>query len=276
MSIRTNGRPNVLDSAVNFNYAWRMGQNVRKRLFMAGRLFFALAIALFGVQYLVYGRFVGGLLPGQDWTPSMPLIAYLLGMVFVGAGSLMFVRSWDRWSALIVGIILCLGVVLVNCAHIAVVFAHGNERTRAFEPLAVGGAALVLAALLNGDRPGTRALELAGRILFGLSLCVFGLQHYLYTAYIATLLPAWVPAHAALVYVSGTGFIAAGVAIATGIQKQLGAGLLGVMMLLFVVLVQAPPLLAQPTNGDLWTSLYVPLALGGGAWIAAFAPQTRG
>ena len=122
---------------------------------------------------------------------------------------------------------------------------------------------------MTGSRSRARALDVTGRSLFGFSMCVFGVQHFLYTAYIATLIPSWVPAHVALVYTSGFGFIASGVAIITGIQARLGAMLLGVMMLLFILLVQVPPLVAKPSNGDLWTSLYVPLALCGSAWIIA-------
>jgi uncharacterized membrane protein len=238
-------------------------------LFSGGKFFFAISLAFFGAQYLYYGHFVGGLLPAQDWTPSLPVLAYAFGIALVAAGVLIFVPSWAQRTALMFGLVMCACVVLVNYAHLGVVIAHGNERTRAFEPVAIGAGALVLAAALSGNWDRSRSLDLAGRVLFGASLCVFGVQHFLYTAYIATLIPPWVPAHVALVYAAGVGFIAGGISIATRLQVRIGAGLLGMMFLLFVGLVQIPPLVAQPTNGALWTSLFVPLALCGGSWIAA-------
>lgn len=239
------------------------------RFFITGQAMYAASILLFGVQYLLYGHFSGGLFPAQDWTPSLPILAYLFGLVLIAASIALFVPNLAQRAALTLGIIVCAGVVVVNYTHIAAVVAHGVERTRAFEPLALGSAALVLAGVMTGSRSRARALDVTGRSLFGFSMCVFGVQHFLYTAYIATLIPSWVPAHVALVYTSGFGFIASGVAIITGIQARLGAMLLGVMMLLFILLVQVPPLVAKPSNGDLWTSLYVPLALCGSAWIIA-------
>jgi uncharacterized membrane protein YphA (DoxX/SURF4 family) len=195
----------------------------------------------------------------------------LFGFVLVAASIAMFVPAVAQRAAFALGVIVCAGVVVVNFTHLPAVFGQGGERTRAFEPLALGSAALVLAGMLTANRSNARALDLTGRLVFGFSLCVFGVQHFLYTAYIATLIPPWVPAHVVLVYAAGIGFIASGVAILTGILTRIGAILLGVMMLFFVALVQVPPLAAQPSNGDLWSSLFVPLALCGGAWIIASA-----
>jgi hypothetical protein len=43
------------------------------------------------------------------------------------------------------------------------------------------------------------------------------------------------------------------------------------MFLLWVVVLHAPRVAASPHNGDEWSSLFVALALGGGALILAHA-----
>jgi len=48
-----------------------------------GRLCFAISIAFFGAQYLLYGRFEGGLPLVPPWTPGAPVSAYVLGIALV-------------------------------------------------------------------------------------------------------------------------------------------------------------------------------------------------
>src|SRR5450755_1481707 len=181
-----------------------------RRLFLIGHVFLAIAISGFGVLYLLFGRFVGGLALAQDWTPSVPPFAYLFGGVLVAAGILMLVPNIAARAALCIGVIFVTGVVLFNFGHVDTLFARGGDRTRALEPLAIGAACLVLAAALRGDWSGSGALDRTGRFLFACSLCIFGFQHFESFAFIASLIPSWIPVHPAFVVITGTGFIAAG------------------------------------------------------------------
>jgi hypothetical protein len=52
-------------------------------LLKVGRLCFAISIAFFGAQYLLYGRFEGGLPLVPPWTPGAPALAYVLGAALV-------------------------------------------------------------------------------------------------------------------------------------------------------------------------------------------------
>jgi uncharacterized membrane protein len=230
------------------------------RILTPGCALFALAICFFGAQYLVIGRFVAGLAPGQEWTPALPPLAYIVGLACVVTGVALLVPRWSAQAALIFAIVLIAGVVLVNYAHLPDVFASGGPRTRAFEPLAMAAAALVLAGY---DR--------LGRYLFAFSMCVFGMQHFLYTEFIASLIPPSIPARPELIIMGGVAFIAAGIGIATNIRARLAGLLLGVMFLLFIPLAQVPAILARPHEIAPWTSLFVPIALCGGAWIIASA-----
>lgn len=115
---------------------------------------------------------------------------------------------------------------------------------------------------------------MVGRLLFAVPLLVFAVQHFLYAAFIATLIPAWIPARLFWAYFVGCTFLAASVSIASAWRGRLGATFLGAMFGIWVVILHAPRVYAAPHNGNEWTSLFVALAMCGGAWsIAGTIPK---
>jgi uncharacterized membrane protein len=203
-----------------------------------GRVFFAIPIVVFGVQYLTYGRFARGLPPVPPWAPGGAAAAYLTGGLLVAGGVCILANVQVRLSSAVLGLFCFLCVAALHTMKLTTVIYQGGERTGALEALALAAAAGVLAAsspaglrVIPGWQPFTEVLGRAGLYLFAFSMLIFGVQHFMYAPYIATLIPAWMPAHLFLTYFTGAAFIAAAIAIATGIQARLGAGLLGLMFL---------------------------------------------
>lgn len=243
-----------------------------------GRLFFALGMAGFGVQYLLYGQFQGGLPPVPPWTPGAPPLAYLTGAVLIAAAVSIAINWKARWSAIVLGVLFLFCVIVLHGPHFSAILHDGTDRTRAFEPLALSGAAFVLAGILPIERSGTQAtrthtnrLVVAGGLLFAFSMVVFGMQHFMYAAFIATLIPSWIPKHLFWVYFTGVGFIAAGVSMAVRKYAWLGASLLGLMFFLWTILLHAPRVASHLRNGDEWASLLVALSLSGSSFVIAAA-----
>jgi uncharacterized membrane protein len=135
--------------------------------------------------------------------------------------------------------------------------------TSGFELLAIGGASLGLVAL----GASTRRENVAGRILFGGALPVFGVQHFLYASFIAGLVPSWIPAPLFWAYAVGACFCAAAIAILTGTLGRLAATLLALMFSTWVVILHLPRVISAPADGREWTSLFVALAMSGGSLI---------
>jgi len=75
-------------------------------------------------------------------------------------------------------------------------------------------------------------LATLGRYLFSLPLLIYGLQHFLYASFIATLIPAWMPARLILAHFTRVAFIAAGLSITSGIAARLACFFLGLMFFL--------------------------------------------
>jgi uncharacterized membrane protein YphA (DoxX/SURF4 family) len=230
------------------------------KLNQPGRVIFALAIAAIGAQQLIYADFVPGPLIAPPWLPWRTFWACLSGVAMVAAGMGIVTRKQARRASILLGALLFVVVLLFHLPGPAAILRDGTARTRAFEALAMCGAALVLA--------GTPLVTL-GRLLFALSMVVFGVQHFMYATFVATLVPAWIPGHSFWTYLTGVAFVAASVSIIAGQKARLAAALLGLMFFLWFVLLHAPRVAERLREGNEWNSAFVALALCGGAWVLA-------
>lgn len=103
------------------------------------------------------------------------------------------------------------------------------------------------------------------------SLVVFGVQHFIYGGFLATVVPAYMPGRLFWAYFVGVALVAAAIGIFTKMLARPAATMLGVMFFLFVVLLHIPRIIGNSRNGNEWTSGFVALAMCGGAWILASA-----
>ena len=108
-----------------------------------------------------------------------------------------------------------------------------------------------------------------GRIFIAISLVVFGIQHFLYANFVATLVPAWMPGRLFWAYFVGVAFVAAAVGAVVPKMTRPAGILLGILFFLFVVTLHVPRIAAHSRDGNEWTSGFVALAMCGGAWILA-------
>jgi uncharacterized membrane protein len=121
---------------------------------------------------------------------------------------------------------------------------------------------------LLGDWDCNRLLHIATRAM-AVCLLTFGVAHFLYLDFTASMVPAWIPGGQRFwASLTGLAHIAAGVALLTGIRARLAAILLTVMFASFGVLVHLPLLLAQANHLN-WVMNAVNLALTGAAWTLA-------
>jgi uncharacterized membrane protein len=98
-------------------------------------------------------------------------------------------------------------------------------------------------------------------------MVIFGIQHFMYAQFLATLVMKWLPGHLLWIYFTGAFIVAAGLAITTTVQARIAGIMLGVMFLLWVLLLHAPRVLANLHNQDELTSLFVALGFSGSAFI---------
>jgi len=248
-----------------------------------GRILFAIGIGAFGVLYLLHGQYLGGLPPVPPWAPGGSIGAYLVG-IFLIVAAVCIAAQWNaRLFAVLLGTLFLFCVIFLHLQHFSDVIHKGNDRTRALEPLALAAAAFILAGTYSLRSPKSSVwhtvTEIAiksARFVFAFTLIIFGWQHFEYAAYLATLVPAWLPFHLAWIYFTGAGFIVAGACFALKILGRLAATALGLMFFLWVVTLHSPRVYASFQNADEWSSLFVALAMAGGSFvIAATLPERR-
>src|SRR5258708_32450148 len=88
-----------------------------------------------------------------------------------------------------------------------------------------------------------------GRIFVAISLVVFGVQHFIYGGFVATLVPAFMPGRLFWAYFVGVAFVAAAAGIFTGMLARPAATMVGGIIFLFVSVLHLPRILGQSVGG---------------------------
>ncbi|MFI4959111.1 MAG: hypothetical protein ACHP7C_08115 [Lysobacterales bacterium] len=243
-----------------------------------GSILFGIGMLAFGALNFVFVTPVLGLESLPDWLPAQTLWTYITALLLVvSGGCVLSNRLWPRESAIALGVLLSLWLILLQVPTVLAHLHSGSKWTPAFECLALCSAAWVLAYALSDSASGRapwndrlRRLADTGRYGFGISLPVFGALHFIYWQYVASVIPGWIPGSPVFwVYFTGCAHIAAGLAILSGVQARLAATMLGIMFGSWVLIVHVPRVLASPHDQSEWTSLCVAIALCGGAWLMA-------
>jgi uncharacterized membrane protein len=243
-----------------------MPKSASSPLTTAGRTLYALAILGFGIQYAIYGHLRRGLPLCPTWLHPNHILAYALAALFIAAG-LALLTTWRTLAvSLILGLLL-LGSAGLYLMHFHYVAYDGDGRTLFLECLSLAATALILHGLSAGAN-GKYSL-MPGRLFFAFAMVVFGIQHFLYVRFLATLIPHWIPGHHLWILFTGFALIAAGLSIATTIEDKYASYGLFILFFGWLVLLHAPRILHALHNGDEWSSGFVVLALSGASLLLA-------
>ncbi len=238
-----------------------------------GRRVYGLGAILIGVTGLALDDFAAMGLPGAAHMPGHQAIAYGCAALLVGAGVAINLPRVAGAAALILAGYFALWLVALNLTHAAaqpmvwVSWEDVAEKTA----MVLGG--LLAYALTPGAKAAWAAAitRFAPRV-FGVCAVVFGTSEFVYAKFTASLVPAWLPP-SQLFWTDATGaaHIAAGLAIAGGIQARWAAVGLTAMYLVFQLIVHLPRVIAGPAHAGAWSENAVNLLLCGAAWCLADA-----
>jgi putative oxidoreductase len=112
-----------------------------------------------------------------------------------------------------------------------------------------------------------------GKYLFAIPWIIFGTQHFMYAGFVATLVPAYMPAKIFWVYLTGTAMIAAGISLIINIKAELAATLLAIMLGCFILLVHTHSLSTHPEVPISWTRAIQDISLMGAAMMLTGNPK---
>jgi uncharacterized membrane protein len=248
-----------------------------------GRIFYGVGLVGIGIQHFIFRNFIPVILP--IWPSSIPgrtFCAYVAGAALVAAGVAITCGAYARVVGTWTGAVLLVLVVIGQIpAQLMAYPAHLGVWTNAFKELSLcGGAWVAAGSVENGRsrfsvRPGILALLMPwGKYFLPITVAVFGVDHFLYPEFVATLVPAWIPGHVFWTYFAGVALIASGVAIIVGVKARLAALLLGIMIFSWFIVLHIPRAMADPHSGmgNEWTSVFEALAFSGIAFMLASLP----
>jgi uncharacterized membrane protein len=240
-----------------------------------GRPVYGVGMMALGLACLAFGDF----LPGQTVPASFPartVLAYVVGVFMVVAAAAVEWRRTAGWgAAALTGYYAVFVLLLMNGPLLFTHYAVYGTYEGIVMQLAIAASGLIVYATaarhnLQIDAALAARLSRVGQLAFGVCALVWGGAHFVYMNLTAPLVPKWLPPGQVFWgYLTGVCFIAAGVAMLTGIKARLAAILLTTMVASFGLLANGPMLLADPSSHWNWTESALNLALIGGAWVVA-------
>ncbi|WP_426670415.1 hypothetical protein ACPPVU_04045 [Mucilaginibacter sp. McL0603] len=254
-----------------------------EKLIKLGRIFYGLAIAGIGFQQIFYADFHPMTFPPQHaWLPGLAIWAYVTGAALIIVGGAIVFEKNARTVALVLGGIFFAIFCFYYIPYELIVdpyYKHLGEWGNAEKELALAGGAFVVAGSFHDDHTNVQKKSLLiklleklvpfGSIFFSITMISFGIDHFLYTAGIATLVPAWIPNAIFWTYFAAVALIGAGIAIVFRIKLNIFATLLGTMILIWFIILHVPVSIAHPftDKGNEVTSAFSALAFSGTAFV---------
>jgi len=254
-------------------------------LIRTGRSFFALGIIGIALQQFQYGELRPVVFPEwpAGWQASAAA-AYIVGFVLIVAS--VFILMGRKGEQASLGLARFFLLMFIAFHFVYLVFFNPNSFhlgswSNALKALALSGGSLIMAAsFLQESQPAdkksplTRATEKmipAGRVFFSITLILFGIDHFIYTEFVATLVPSWIPGHYFWTYFAAVALIASGICIIFKIQLKTVALLTGVMLLIWLLVLHIPRAVADPhgDKGNEVTSVFEALNFAGIALVLA-------
>lgn len=263
------------------------------KLVAFGPLLFAIPMAVFGADHFVTIGFVASIVP--SWIPWHLFWAYFVGIALI-AGALSFATT-IRWRLAAAAFALMF-LIFELTMHIPNLIAAPHEKARLIlllRDLPFLAAGLAFAAS-QPQEPFTRSTPSGGLLsphtrrrlvrlasfVMAIPIGIFGVYHFLNPDFapgipqenpaVSIPMPSWLPAHVAWVYLTGTIFVAAAIALITKRYARLGATLIGATVLVAIALVYIPLTIARAGDvvGGL-NYLSIHFALAGAALMLASA-----
>lgn len=227
---------------------------------------YGLGALLLGCVGVAFGDFALQWQPVPATVPLRTELAYAAALLLILGAAGLFVRAASSEAALFLGSFFAVWAAVL---HLPRLLGHLGQ-IGAWNPLAEiaaaacgGFAAWVIA---SGREQHQVASSVVMRVL-GACLIVFGSAHYAYADFTASMVPAWIPGHMFWAFATGTGHLAAGLSLLSGVLTRVATTLLTGMFASFVFLLHVPRVIANPTTHMEWVMLAVSMTLMGSAWL---------
>lgn len=251
------------------------------------RLFYAVAIIGIAIQQLVVGGFMPVIIPpNAPWLSGSLACVWLISILLVSASLVIIVSGkYARAASLLMGGFLLLLLIAFHLPYQLKTNLHFLAGwSDAFKILALSGGAFVAAASIATKSRLVKTIPILqsfiplGRFFFAADLFVAGIMHFMYMAFVAMLVPAWIPWHIFWGYLAGAALIAGSLGIILNIQLKLAANLLGIIIFIWLITLHIPRAIADPVtgHGNEIVSVFEALGFSGIAFLIAGNKKEKG
>ncbi|MES2265157.1 MAG: DoxX family membrane protein [Bacteroidota bacterium] len=238
------------------------------------RMLFALAIIAIAVQQIAFAVFMPVIIPWPaDIAASKPAV-YTGSLVLAAMATFILIDGKARPAAIYLGLLFLLLLIIFHIPNqFLTTPGFLGSWANTFKIFTLAGCAFIVASALPqvGYTTGFEGMIPAGKYFLGITMIVFGAEHFIYADFVKNLVPRDLPGHLFWTYLTGIALIAAGLGITLNIKRRLAAQLLGIMLLIWFVMLHLPRAMASPRNlnGNEIVSAFEALAFSCGAFILA-------
>ena len=247
------------------------------------RLFFAIGMITIAVQQMALAIFVPVVIPlWPAWLPGQLVCVYVFGLALVTAcAAIIFEKKARNASLLMAAVFLLLLLLFQVPGQLFGPYSplHIGLWTNAFKELTFAGGALIVAGSFPSENNSSDFIKLmerfipAGKYFVAITMVVFGYMHFLYPEFVASLVPNWIPWHLFWTDFAGIALMAGGLGIILNIKLRLAAGLLGLMIFLWLIVLHIPRAFTAWHDANEWTSVFEALMFSGIAFLLAGKPR---
>ena len=252
--------------------------------------FYGIGVAGIGFQQFIYADFRPVLLPPWPLWMHSGALAYLTGAALISAGACIILMKKIRTVSLLLGLFFLAMFMIFHVPYLLFINQYSPTNlglwTDPLKEFALSGGAFVIAGFFDEETVDFKPerfsmpekLITIGRVFFSITMIAFGIDHFLYTDFVATLVPSWLPGKVFWTYFAAVALIGSGVAIILKIKLELVGRLLALMLFLWLIILHIPRAIADPSsgNGNEITSVFEALAFSGIALaIACTAKKQR-
>jgi uncharacterized membrane protein len=236
---------------------------------------FAVVLIGWGIFGLIKGDFASGWQPVPESMPARQALVYVCAFVCIAVGAGLLWRRTASLAARVLFFWLLAWLLLLRLPWMAVSIGVDHWWSACSTAMITSSAWVIYVSLANDwDKQHLRFLVnsrglLVARMLFGVGLIPIGLAHFLYLEATAPLVPAWMQWSVFWAYFTGAAFIAAGVAIFSGVLARLATTLVTFQIGLLTLVVWVPIVLTGHPNAFQWGEVVVSIILTACAWVVA-------
>ena len=215
------------------------------KLIAFGPVFMAIGLAIFAADHFIFAAGIATMIP--RWIPGHLFWAYFVGASLLGAALSLITGILSGLAAALFGIMILLFELLLSIP--AVVAAPGNRIVWAvaLRDLSFSAGALAFAATYTDawKTHGKHIVITLARFALAIPTLFFAIEYYLHPQSapgvpLALQLPAWIPAHLFIDYLTATVFLVTSLCLLFNKKPRAAATWLGLWVLLIALFIYTP------------------------------------